>query len=399
MIAERVQRIGLSPTLKISAKAKEMKAAGIDVINMSVGEPDFPTPGNIKAAAKKAIDENITRYTANSGMPELKQAIIEKLRRDNGLEYKANEIIVSSGAKSSLYNLSMALFNPGDEAIIPAPYWVSYPSMVTLAEGIPTVIQTEEKNAFRLTPEQLSAAISPRTKALIINNPCNPTGAGYSRQELAILAEICLDRGLIIIADEIYEKLIYDGFQFVSMASLGSKIKDRTVIVNGVSKTYSMTGWRIGYAAGPQEFITEMDKIQSHSTSNACSISQKASVEALSGPQTEVNMMVAEFQRRRNIILEKLRAIPDVSCMEPCGAFYVFPNVQKYFGRAYNGKLIRNSYDMTYFLLEAARVAVVPGEAFGTDGYIRFSYATSLEQIDEAMERVTEAMTGLQPAR
>jgi aspartate/methionine/tyrosine aminotransferase len=399
MLADRIQRIGLSPTLKITAKAKVMLAEGIDVVDLSVGEPDFPTPENIKEAAKRAITENYTKYTANDGMPELKQAIIEKLRRDNGLEYEPKEIIVSSGAKNCLYNLSVALFNKGDEAIIPAPYWVSYPAMVSLAKGNPVIIQTKEENGFLLTPEQLSAAISPSTRALILNNPCNPTGAGYTREELTALADICLDEGLTIIADEIYEKLIYDGFNFISVASLGKAIKERTVIINGVSKAYSMTGWRIGYAAGPRDLISGMDKVQSHSTSNASSISQKASIEALNGPQTDVSMMLTEFQRRRNVILQRLKTIPGISCMEPRGAFYVFPNFRNYFNKEYQGMEIRNSYGMAYYLLKHARVAVVPGEAFGTEGYIRLSYATSMERIEEGMDRITEALAKLEPTR
>jgi len=399
MLADRIQRIGLSPTLKISAKAKAMRAEGIDVVDLSVGEPDFPTPENIKNAAQRAIAENFTKYTANDGIPELKRAIIEKLRRENGLEYEPGEIIVSSGAKNCLYNLAVALFNKGDEAIIPAPYWVSYPAMVSLAKGVPVVVQTKEENGFRLTPEQLSASISPSTRAVILNNPSNPTGAGYSREELKELADVCVEEGLTIIADEIYEKLIYDGFNFVSVASLGKNIKERTVIINGVSKAYAMTGWRIGYAAGPKDMIAGMSKIQSHSTSNACSISQKASLEALTGPQTDVSMMVAEFQRRRNVMLNRLMAIPGISCMEPRGAFYLFPNFRNYFNKEYQGMEIRNSYGLAYFLLKHAKVAVVPGEAFGTEGYIRLSYATSMERIDEGLDRITEALAKLEPTR
>ncbi|UCE20450.1 MAG: pyridoxal phosphate-dependent aminotransferase [Gemmatimonadota bacterium] len=399
MLADRIQRIGFSPTLKISAKAKAMRAEGIDVVDLSVGEPDFPTPQNVKEAATRAIAENFTKYTANDGMPELKKAIIEKLRRDNGLEYEPNEIIVSSGAKNCLYNLAVALLNKGEEVIIPAPYWVSYPPIVSLAKGNPIVIQTREENGFRLTPDQLSASISPSTKAIMLNNPCNPTGAAYTREELEEMAEVCADEGLIIIADEIYEKLVYDGFSFVSVASLGKKIKERCVIVNGVSKAYSMTGWRIGYAAGPKELITGMDKVQSHNTSNACSVSQKASLEALTGPQTDVSMMVMEFQRRRNVILQKLNAIPGISCMEPRGAFYVFPNFRNYFNKEYEGMQIRNSYGMAYFLLKHARVAVVPGEAFGTEGYIRLSYATSMDRIEEGLDRIIEATAKLEPTR
>lgn len=399
MLADRIQRIGFSPTLKITAKAKAMQAEGIDVIDFSVGEPDFPTPENVKAAGKVAIDENFTKYTENDGIPELKRAIIKKLKEENGLEYDPSEIIVSSGAKNCMYNLSVALFNRDEECIIPAPYWVSYPHMVSLAKGKPVIIQTKEENGFRLTPKQLEAAISPSTKALIINNPCNPTGAAYSEEELKELAEIAAEEGLVIIADEIYEKLVYEGFRFVSVASLGKKIKERSVIINGVSKAYSMTGWRLGYAAGPRELIAGMDKVQSHNTSNACSISQKAALEALLGPQSEIPRMVSEFQMRRNLILQKLRLIPGTSCMEPRGAFYVFPNFRNYFDKEYQGMQIRNSYGLAYYLLKQARVAVVPGDGFGTEGYIRFSYATSTQKIEEGMNRVIEAMAKLEPTR
>ena len=399
MLADRIQRIGFSPTLKITAKAKTMKAEGIDVVDLSVGEPDFPTPENIREAAKRAIDAGYTKYTANEGLPELKAAIIQKLREDNGLEYGPDEIIVSSGAKNCLYNLSVALFNKGEEAIIPAPYWVSYPPMVSLAKANPVIIPAKEENGFRITPEELSAAISPSTKALILNNPSNPTGMGYSPEELEEIAKIAVEEGLVIIADEIYEKLVYDGFRFVSLASLGLKVKERTVIVNGVSKAYSMTGWRLGYAAGPKELIAGMAKVQSHNTSNACTISQMASLEALRGPQTEISKMVAEFQRRRNFVLQRLRQIPGVSCPEPQGAFYLFPNFSSYFNKEFQGTQIRNSYGLAYYLLKHARVAVVPGDAFGADSHIRISYATSMEKLEEAMDRIIAAMAKLEPTR
>ncbi|MBD3170637.1 MAG: aminotransferase class I/II-fold pyridoxal phosphate-dependent enzyme, partial [candidate division Zixibacteria bacterium] len=399
MLADRIQRVGFSPTLKISGKAKAMRAEGVDVIDLSVGEPDFPTPLNVKQAGKQAIDENFTKYTANAGIPQLKNAIIKKLREDNGLDYEPEQIIVSSGAKNCLYNLCVALFNKGDEAIIPAPYWVSYPPMVSLAKGEPVIVKTKEENDFLLTPAELSAAISPVTKALFINNPSNPTGSAYSREQLEEILEIALEEGLIIIADEIYEKLVYDGFMFKSVASISSKAKERTVIINGMSKAYSMTGWRLGYAAGPAEIIAAMGKVQSHSTSNACSISQKASVEALNGPQSEIMRMTAEFQRRRDYMLHKLRSIPGVSCTRAKGAFYLFPNFSSYYNKQYQGMEIRNSYGLAYYLLKYAHVALVPGEAFGDDNFIRLSYATSMENIEKAMERITEAMSKLTPTR
>jgi len=399
MLADRIQRIGFSPTLKISAKATAMKAEGIDVIDLSVGEPDFPTPDNIKQAAKKALDQNFTKYTANDGILPLRQAICKKLKEDNGIEYEPDEIIVSAGAKNCLYNLSVALFNKGDEAIIPAPYWVSYPAMVSLAKGNPVYVQTREENGFRMTPKELSAAISPSTKALILNNPCNPTGAAYTKDDLMELAKIALDEGIIVISDEIYEKLVYDGFSFTSFAALGKKIKEQTIIVNGMSKAYSMTGWRLGYAAGPKEYIMGMSKVQSHNTSNATSISQMAALEALSGPQHEIRRMVTEFQIRRNYMLDRMRGIPGISCYEPRGAFYLFPNVRSYFNKEHEGMQIRNSYGMAYYLLKHALVAVVPGESFGAEGYIRLSYATSMENIMKGMDRITKALAKLEPTR
>jgi aspartate/methionine/tyrosine aminotransferase len=399
MLADRIQRIGFSPTLKISAKATAMKADGIDVIDLSVGEPDFPTPDNIKQAAKKAIDDNFTKYTANDGILPLRKAIARKLKEENGVDYEPDEIIVSSGAKNCLYNLCVALFNRGDEAIIPAPYWVSYPAMVELAKGVPVHVQTREENGFRITPKDFSAAISPSTKALILNNPCNPTGAAYTKDDLLELARIAADEGIVVISDEIYEKLVYDGFSFTSFAALGKKIKEQTIIVNGVSKSYSMTGWRLGYAAGPKEYIMGMSKVQSHNTSNASSISQMAALEALTGPQHDIKKMLTEFQIRRNYMLDRLRGIPGLSCYEPRGAFYLFPNVKSYFNKEYEGMQIRNSYGLAYYLLKQAHVAIVPGEAFGAEGFIRLSYATSMENIVKAMDRISKALAKLEPTR
>lgn len=399
MLSERIKKVGMSPTLKISAKATSMAADGIDVINLSVGEPDFPTPENIGAAAKRAIDSNFTKYTHNDGILPLRQAIAKKLLEDNGLKYEPDEIIVSTGAKNSIFNLCMTILDEGDEVIIPAPYWVSYPEMVNLAGGTPVIVQTKEENGFRLTPEELSAAISPSTKALVLNNPSNPTGTAYSKDELLKIAEIVAEEGIIVISDEIYEKLVFDGFEFVSFASLGAKIKEQTIIINGVSKTYSMTGWRLGYAAGPKEYIMAMSIVQSHNTSNATSISQYAALEALTGPQHEIVRMRSEFQIRRNYMLDRLRGLPGVSCYEPRGAFYLFPNISSYFNKEYEGMQIRNSYGMAYYLLKHAKVAVVPGEAFGKDGYIRLSYSTSMKNIEKAMDRISAALARLQPTR
>ncbi|MFH1755179.1 MAG: pyridoxal phosphate-dependent aminotransferase, partial [Candidatus Latescibacterota bacterium] len=398
-VSERVGRVATSPTLRISGKAKAMAAEGIDVIDLSVGEPDFPTPDNIKQAGKRAIDNNITRYTANPGIPQLKRAIADTLKREHNLEYELNEIIVSSGAKQCLYNAAVALFNKGEEVIIPAPYWVSYPAMVTMADAVPVFVPTREENGFLLTPDELRSALTFNTKAIILNNPSNPTGSAYTREELELICEIAAEEGIFILADEIYEKLVFDGYRFTSVASLSPKIKNRTILINGVSKSYSMTGWRIGYAAGPKEVIGAMSKVQSHSTSNASSVSQMAALEAYTGPQSEIAMMVSEFQKRRNYMLQKVRSIPEVSCIEPRGAFYLFPNMSAYYEKEYEGMQIRNSYGLAYFLLKKARMAVVPGDAFGADDYIRLSYASSMERIEEAMERIIDAMSKLKVAR
>jgi aspartate/methionine/tyrosine aminotransferase len=399
MISETVNKIGASPTLKISAKAKAMRAEGIDVIDLSVGEPDFPTPENIKEAGIKAIRDNFTKYTDNSGIADLRKAIAGRLKDDYGLTYALNEILVSAGAKSSLYHLVQALVDEGEEVIIPSPYWVTYPECVALAKGKSVIVPTREEEGFLLTPDRLKAAITPATKALILNNPSNPTGAAYERRHLEALAEIIRGEDIYVIADEIYSKLIFDGFLFTSFPALGEDIKKKSIIVNGVSKTYSMTGWRIGFAAGPAEIIAGMAKIQSHTTSNACSISQKASLEAFGGPQYEAQRMASEFQRRRNYALMKLSAVPGLSCFKPQGAFYLFPNVSAYFGKEADGVPIRNSYGMAYYLLKQARVAIVPGDAFGADDYIRLSYATSMENLEKGMGRIVEALAKLKTAK
>ncbi len=395
MISNRIGRLELSPTLRINARARMMRAEGIDVIDFSVGEPDFPTPAGVKEAGKKAIDDNFTRYTASDGIPELKEAIRARLKADHGVEYGPKEIIVSSGAKQSLYNLFMATLNHDEEVIIPAPYWVSYPQQVLMVKGKPVIVHTREENGFRLTPEELKANINFNTRLLILNNPSNPTGSAYSREELEAVCRVAVEEGLLIVADEIYGKVIYDDYRFTSVASLSDKIKEKTVIINGVSKSYSMTGWRIGYAAGPSDIVAAMNIVQSHTTSNANSIAQKAAAEALSGHQAEIDHMVAEFQARRNYALNKIRRIPGVSCYEPQGAFYLFPNVSAYYNTEYGGVKIRNSYSLAYYLLKEAAVAVVPGSAFGTDDNIRISYATSMENIEAGTDRIVEAMSKL----
>jgi aspartate/methionine/tyrosine aminotransferase len=395
MISEKVNQIGASPTMKISAKAKAMRAEGIDIVDLSVGEPDFPTPENIKAAGVRAIQQNFTKYTENEGTPALKKAVITRIKEDYGLSYAPNEVIVSSGAKSSYYHLIQALVNAGEEVIIPAPYWVTYPQAVALAGGKPVYVPTKEENGFLLSPDDLKASINPSTKALILNNPSNPTGATYSKAQLEALADVVRGEDLYVIADEIYGKLVYDDFAYVSFPSLGEDIKKKTILINGVSKSYSMTGWRIGYALGPAEVINGMGKIQSHSTSNPCSISQQASLEALTGPQHEISRMVSEFQRRRNYCLMRLSAVPNISCFKPQGAFYLFPNVSQYYDKEANGTLIRNSYGMAYYLLKEARVAIVPGDSFGADSYIRISTATSMANLEKGMDRIIEAVARL----
>jgi aspartate/methionine/tyrosine aminotransferase len=395
MISNRIGRLELSPTLRINAKAKAMKAEGIDVIDFSVGEPDFPTPAFAKDAGKAAIDDNFTGYTANDGIPELKQAILARLKEDFGLEYLPKQVIVSCGAKHCLFNVFMAMLNRDEEVIIPAPYWVSYPQQVLMVKGKPVIVPTREENGFRITPEELKANINLNTRAIILNNPSNPTGGAYTREQLEEICEIAAAEGLLIIADEIYARVTYDDYRFCSVASLSEKIKERSVIINGVSKAYSMTGWRIGYAAGPSDLIAAMSIVQSHTTSNATSIAQKAALAALTGHQAETDRMVAEFRTRRNYMLAKLRRIPGISCYEPQGAFYLFPNTSAYYNTEYGGMKIRNSYGLTYYLLKEAAVAIVPGSAFGADGNIRLSYATSMEKIEEGTDRIVGAMAKL----
>jgi aspartate aminotransferase len=395
ILSNRAKGLKPSPTLAITAKAKSMQAHGIKVISFGAGEPDFDTPQNIKEAAKKAIDEGFTKYTAVGGIDELKDAIIKKFQRDNRLTYKRSEILVSCGGKHSFYNLAQAIFDHGDEVIVPAPYLVSYPPMVALANGKPMIVETAEKNEFKITQEDLKKAITPKTKALILNSPSNPTGSAYTKKELEMIAAMAISNNFFVISDEIYEKIVYDGFQFVSIASFNDEIRKRTIIVHGVSKTYSMTGWRIGYTAGSEEVISAMNNIQSQSTSNPTSIAQKASVEALIGPQDDVAKMIKAFEQRRNYIVDRLNKIPGVSCYKPVGAFYVFPNFSSYYGKSYQGKKIENSTALADFFLDVARVAVVPGIEFGADPFQRLSYATSMEDIREGLERIAEALKNL----
>lgn len=394
-LAERVHRIKPSPTFAAAAKAAAMRARGIEVVSFAQGEPDFDTPANIKEAAYKAIGAGITKYTPAAGFDDLKDAIIQKFKRDNGLTYDRSQILASAGAKLCIYNLAQVLFEAGDEVIVPAPYWVSYTDIVLLMDAQPVVIPTTEGQGFRISPQQLASAITPRTKAIILNSPNNPTGAAYTAEELRALAGILVSKKILIIADDIYEKFVYDGIAFTSIASLGKEIQDQTMVINGVSKTYSMTGWRIGFAAGPAELIAEMGKVQTQNVSNPVSFCQKAAVEALLGPQDSVGQMIVEFDRRRRYIVDRLNAMPGITCPLPQGAFYVFPNITGLCGRKWGEKKISNSGDVTDFLLEEARVAVVAGSAFGDDKYIRFSYAASLKNIEKGMDQIQEALKKL----
>ena len=393
--AERVNRIKPSPTFAAAAKAAAMRARGIEVISFAQGEPDFDTPGNIKEAAYKAIREGITKYTPAAGFDDLKDAIIQKFKKDNGLTYNRSQILASAGAKLCIYNLAQVLFEAGDEVIVPAPYWVSYTDIVLLMDAQPVVIPTTERQGFKISPQQLTSAITSRTKAIILNSPNNPTGAAYTAEELRDLAQILVQKKILIIADDIYEKFVYDGIVFTSIASLGKEVQDQTMVINGVSKTYSMTGWRIGYAAGPVELIAEMGKVQTQNVSNPVSFCQKAAIEALIGPQDSVGEMIVEFDRRRRYIVDRLNAMDGVTCSLPKGAFYVFPNITGLFGRKWGEKKISNSEDVTDFLLEEARVAVVAGSGFGDDHYIRFSYATSMKNIEKGMDRIQEVLKKL----
>jgi len=394
-LATRVAQIKPSETLAITAKANALKAEGRDVIGFGAGEPDFDTPVNIKNAAIKAIESGFTKYTPVGGTDELKDAIIGKLKRDNSLEYKRSQVVVSCGAKHTLYNLAQALFEEGAEVIIPSPYWVSYPDIVVLAGGKPVIVETQEKDGFKMKPEQLKAAITACTRAVVINSPSNPTGAAYSPAELAALAAVILDKEILVISDDIYEKIIYADFPFANIAAVEPRLKDRTIVVNGVSKAYAMTGWRIGYAAGPEQIIAAVNKIQSQNTSNPASISQKAAVEALNGDQDVVGQMVVEFRKRRDVIVQLLNDIDGITCLSPEGAFYVFPNVSKIFGRSFQGKKITDSTSLIDYLLDEANVATVPGAAFGSDSHIRLSYATSLKNIEEGLKRIKNAIAKL----
>ena len=395
-LAERTLLIKPSVTLAIAAKAGKLKSEGIDVINFSAGEPDFDTPERIKAAAIEALNKGMTKYTDVRGIEPLRQAIAQKYLSGWGLRYQTNEILVSCGAKHSLYNLFQAVVNPGDEVLVPAPYWVSYADMALLAGGVPKIIQTSEATGFRINAQQLIEALSPRTRVFVLNSPSNPTGASYERTELMAIAQVLEKHSCLIVTDDIYEKIVYDGFNIHNLVALAPSLRDRIVIVNGVSKSYAMTGWRIGYALGSADIIGAAAKIQSQSTSNPTSIAQAAALEAIQGPQEEVAMMVTEFAKRRNLVVERLNAISGVKCLKPQGAFYVFPNIAAFIGKNGNGKKLASPCDIADYLLEEAKVAAVPGEDFGSNAHIRLSYATSLENIEEGCRRMRDAFTRIQ---
>lgn len=387
-ISKRVQSIKPSLTLEIDAKAKALKQQGVDIINFGVGEPDFDTPINIKEAAISAINSGFTKYCPVAGTPELKNAIINKLKRDNNLTYSREEIIVSCGAKHSIYNIFQSIIDDGDEVIIPAPFWISYTDMITLAGGKPVIIKTNDKTDFKVTSDEIEKTLTSKTKAIIVNSPSNPTGTTYTPDELRAIAKICVKNKVIIISDDIYEKLTYGNFKFTSIVEVCPEAKELTILVNGVSKAYSMTGWRIGYAVGPKNIISAMVKLQSQSTSNASSISIKASVEALNGTQDYVEYMRQEFEKRRNYIVERLNKIKGIACRKPEGAFYVFPNIKSLLGKTFKEKLINTDVEFADYLLDMAKIAVVPGSVFGLEGYIRLSYATSIENIERGIDRL-----------
>lgn len=380
----------------MDAAAKEMVRQGIDVISFGVGEPDFDTPANVKKAAAQALDQGKTKYTPATGIHELKVAIQQKLARENNLHYDVSEILVTVGAKHALFGLTQVMFEEGDEVIVPAPYWVSYVEQIKVTGATPVIVETDEAEGFRMTAKQLKAALSPRTRAVMLNTPSNPTGAVYRQEHLEELAAVAVEANLAVISDEIYEPFIYSGSNHVSIGALNPQIKALTLLVHGVSKSHSMTGWRIGYLAGDKRVIDAVASLQSHSTSNPNSIAQWAAVEALTGSQEPVYEMVREFERRRDYLVDRLRALPGVECAVPEGAFYVFPNVKGVFGRTYQGKRIDDSMSLCQLLLNEAHVSIVPGSAFGTEGYVRISYATSMANLERGLDRVERFWNALE---
>jgi aspartate aminotransferase len=393
--AQRVANLSPSITLAVSAKAKALKAKGVDVIDFGVGEPDFDTPAHIREAAIDGLRNGLTRYTPAAGLPALRQAVAAFYQAHHGVPATAANVVITCGGKQALYNLFQVLLDPGDEIIIPAPYWVSYPEMAWLAGAKPIILPTDESTGFRITAKQLREAITPQTKILLLNSPSNPTGAAYRREELAALADVVLEAGLWVISDEIYEFLVYDNFQFVSFPTLHPELVQRTIVASGASKTYAMTGWRIGWAIGPREVIAQLDNFQSQTTSNATTFAQCGAIAALQGPQDCVDEMRRAFVERRNYMVERLNAIPGLKCPKPEGAFYVFPRCDAYYGKRAGDRIIDGSVALCEYLLDAAHVAAVPGIGFGADPYIRLSYSTSLEQIKAGLDRLEQALKDL----
>ena len=389
-LSKKISGVAPSLTLAITAKAKAMKAAGEDVVSFGAGEPDFPTPAHIVEAAKRALDEGRTKYTPSAGLPALREAICRKLKADNDLSYEPSQIIVSNGAKQSVFNACFALLNEGDEAIIPAPYWLTYPETVKLCGGVPVILPARSENGFKITAEELENAITPKTKLLIFNSPCNPTGAVYSEAEIRAIAAVCLRRGVYVLSDEIYEKLVYDGAKHFSIACVSEEMKDRTITVNGVSKTYAMTGFRIGYLAAPKDIAAAIDSFQSHATSNACTISQYAAIEALASPASEAEEMAKIYARRRALLLDKISRIAGADCVKPYGAFYVLLKTQALYGKTVRGRKILDSTDFCAALLEEKKVAAIPGKSFGADDFVRLSYSLSEADIEKGMARIAE---------
>jgi len=385
-VSKKISNIAPSMTLAVDAKLKQMIADGVKVYGFGAGEPDFDTPKYIRDAAVYAIEKGFTRYTAAQGTMDLRKAICAKLERENDLKYEPNQIIASSGAKHSLSNTFSAILNPGDEVILPTPYWVSYTEIIKLNDGIPVLVSTQKENNFKMTKDELKNAITPKTKAILVNTPCNPTGAVYTEQELKDIAEVAVENNLFVVADEIYERLTYDGKKQVSIASLGKEIKDLTIVVNGMSKTYAMTGWRLGYAAANEKIVKSMSSVQSHAVSHPSSITQYASAIALNGPQDDVKKMIQEFEKRRIYMYEKINSIEGLSCIKPEGAFYVFVDISNYIGKQLCGVKLNSSLEFSQTMLEKGHVAVIPGAAFGADNYIRLSYATSIEVIKNGLD-------------
>lgn len=392
-LSRRARSISPSSTLAITTMAKQMQAEGIDIISFAGSEPDFDTPGHVREAGIRAIQEGFTRYTASAGIEELRDAVVAKLKRDNGLEYTRDEVITCAGSTQGLFNLAMVLFDKRDEVIIPAPYWVSYPEQIRLADATPVFASTHEEEGFRLKRRDIERVLTRRTKAVILNSPCNPTGAVIDTEELMAIAELAVERDFYLVSDEAYETLTYDGVKHVSIASLGDEAKARTFVAGSTSKSYAMTGWRLGYVAGPKEMLRAMIDLQSHSTSAPTSVSQKTAVAALLGPQEPVEAMRREFDRRRRYLLEQIQSIPGVTCIPPQGTFYAFPNVSAFYGKKIaRGRKISGSADLTAYLLREGRVTVVPGMDFGSDKHIRLSYCMNMELIGEGLERLARAL-------